>query len=546
MLLICLRHFLLAFLIFITAVINEQLCGTLLYWTNAHVDSISMLISSLVYVLTISAGIHLVNYYRKAMSEGMVETAPVRMIQTGFLPCFLALATTILGFVSLMASKMIPIRTFGIYASLALFIGTVWLFIFLFALLNRFPVRQWNVPQTKQNRRKILFWKRWMNIVLRFHLPIAVVSLTAMFVFYFGVGHLKTTVSFHSMFPKTAKIITDYETLEDRFTGLIPVEVVLRIPEVGNESQTVMDQLYFVRELRNELSQSEGVEDAVSILSFLPNLPAQENHGANATARRRAMNLTFKQHPEVFKETGFFSQEPEAKKPAAYYWRLSLRTHSKYIDGYDNLLAKIRERIDVVKTSENAAAFQNLQFAVTGGVPLVHRAQAQLLTDLTNSFVSAFALIFLTMVVMLRGVVRGLLAMVPNIFPCVLVFGAMGFLGIPVDMGSMMTASVAMGIAVDGTLHFLTHFNHGLKQGMPRHVAVHFAYRHCATALLQSTLICCLGMLVFGFSGFMPVSRFAFLLNILLLASFIGDAVVFPAILFSPLGRFFEQKRKTV
>jgi predicted RND superfamily exporter protein len=535
LLLVCLRNFFAAGIVLFVALMNEELSGALLYWTNAHVDSISMLISSLIYVLTISAGIHLINYYRESAAEGDTKTAALKMLHKAFLPCLLAMLTTVLGFVSLMCSKMIPVRTFGIYASLALFIGTTWLFIFLCAYLQQFPIKQWAVPLSPAAG-GTRFWQYWAMSVKKFNLLITVLSIASMFVFAFGVQHLQTTVTFHGMLPSKNKVIQDYEKLEGQFSGLIPVEVVLRIPKQENETKTLMDELYLVRDLRNTIGQAEGVDAVVSALNFAPILP-QLGAGLRDVARRNAINGIFRRNPNLLENPGFYSQDENYS-----YWRLSLRTSSQYPNGYDTLLAKINEQIDTVKQTEAATSFRDLHFTVTGGVPLVHRAQTQLLTDLINSFTSAFALITLTMIVMLRGIVRGLLAMIPNIFPCVLVFGAMGFWNISVDMGSMMTASVAMGIAVDGTLHFLTWFQNGLKQGLDRQDSVFFAFRNCGTALIQSTVICGFGMLVFGVSEFIPIARFAVLLCILLIVSLIGDIIVFPAVLYSPLGKFFNKR----
>jgi predicted RND superfamily exporter protein len=109
-------------------------------------------------------------------------------------------------------------------------------------------------------------------------------------------------------------------------------------------------------------------------------------------------------------------------------------------------------------------------------------------------------------------------------------------------MGSMMTASVALGSSVDGTLHLLTWVNIGLRRGLDRKEAVFYALHRCSTALFQTTIICGVGMLVFWWSDFVPVSRFALLLCIILMTSLIGAVIALPAILFSPLGRFFESK----
>src|SRR5207244_832303 len=107
------------------------------------------------------------------------------------------------------------------------------------------------------------------------------------------------------------------------------------------------------------------------------------------------------------------------------------------------------------------------------------------------------------------SVVAGLLAMLPNVLPAAVVFGAIALAGWPVDIGSMMTASVAMGIAVDGTLHFVSFYRRRVRQGLSTRDAILDTYDRCAGAMTSSTLICTLGLLVFTASEFTPISRFA-------------------------------------
>ena len=90
----------------------------------------------------------------------------------------------------------------------------------------------------------------------------------------------------------------------------------------------------------------------------------------------------------------------------------------------------------------------------------------------------------------------------PNMFPIVVVFGALGWLGIKVDIGIMMTASVALGVAVDDTIHFVWWFRHGIREGMDRRAATLYAYERCGTAMTQTTIIAGLGLAVFATSTF--------------------------------------------
>lgn len=119
--------------------------------------------------------------------------------------------------------------------------------------------------------------------------------------------------------------------------------------------------------------------------------------------------------------------------------------------------------------------------------------QEVLLRDLFASFLSAFGLVAIVVVIVLRSVTAGLLAALPNLFPAVIIFGIMGWLAVPVDIGAMMTAGVALGIAVDDTFHFLTWYRRGIRDGLQSYDAVQKASDRCARAIIQTTLICGLG-----------------------------------------------------
>ena len=101
----------------------------------------------------------------------------------------------------------------------------------------------------------------------------------------------------------------------------------------------------------------------------------------------------------------------------------------------------------------------------TGIMPLVHEIQRQLMQDLFKSFLFAFLIIAVVMTIVQGGLSAGLVSMVSNVFPPLMIFGLLGWLSVAVDIGSVMTASVALGIAVDDTLHYLTFFRRHLDEG---------------------------------------------------------------------------------
>ena len=184
----------------------------------------------------------------------------------------------------------------------------------------------------------------------------------------------------------------------------------------------------------------------------------------------------------------------------------------------------------------------------TGVVPIVYKAQRALLQSLVESTLWSFLTITPLMMFVSRSFSAGFVAMIPNVLPVVVIFGAMGWLNIPIDIGSMMSASIALGVAVDDTIHFLSWYRGDLREIGDRNSAIVASYKRCATPTLQAACISGLGLSVFAFSTFTPTQRFGWLMLTILIAGVVAELILLPAILAGPLGKAFEpsQSRHTV
>ncbi|MDR0521111.1 MAG: MMPL family transporter [Planctomycetaceae bacterium] len=229
-------------------------------------------------------------------------------------------------------------------------------------------------------------------------------------------------------------------------------------------------------------------------------------------------------------------------------WRISLRVWSlkKDID-YALFIKDVKDVVDPIVAEANQKQHFDvpaIDAVYTGMVPVVYKTQHELLNGLVWSFGSSFILIGITMAVILRNWAAGFLAMIPNLFPVFIVFGFMGYCGILVDVGTMMTASVALGISVDDTIHFLTWFRHGIDMKMSRATATRYAYSRCATSMFQTSVIGGLGLSAFALSTFTPTQMFGIMMLAILMVAMLGDLIFLAALLNTPLGRVFMPKEK--
>ncbi len=238
----------------------------------------------------------------------------------------------------------------------------------------------------------------------------------------------------------------------------------------------------------------------------------------------------------------------EHSKAAAYFKKFDLvyfadahpAVADDFIKRHANKIIDARD-MRLLETTREEEQAGGIWPVYTGVVPLVYKAQRTLLVGLVNSILLAFVLICILMIAILRSPMAGLLSMIPNVFPIVIIFGFMGWIGALIDIGTMMTASVAMGVAVDDTVHFLTWFRRGIMSGLDRRGAVRMAYERCATAMIETTIIGGLGLGVFALSTFTPTQRFGYLMMFLLAAALVGDLIFLPALLTGPLGKLFTR-----
>lgn len=514
----CLSDWRYALVILSAAVYGQGLCLSLVYFSGVTMNAILILMPPLVFVLTIAAGIHLVNYYYDEVLLHGVDQAPRRAMQNGWFPCVLASLTTAIGLGSLLISQIEPIRFFGLFSTLGVLGTLALLFLLLPGAMECFPQRH-----LRENRRS---WQGWANSVIRFANPICVASLCLLCLLACGLLSLETSVKLRDLFTSRDPIVADYAWLESRLGPMVPVDIVLHFPP--DSPVPFQDRIVLVQGVSQKMEELEEVDRVLSASTFA--LPRPSRGGMRAVVE------------QAVSRTRFTHARFRHEDAAGESWRLAARVPALSDLDYADFLKSLERRIAPTVDAFAKENDQAIEMTITGAIPLIYQTQRTLLADLIRSFVLAFAFVGLVLMFVLRSVGAGLLAMIPNLFPTIVVFGMMGWLQRPVDIGSVMTASIALGIAVVDTLHFLTWFRREVAAGKSPPAAIRKAYAHCATAMVQTSVVCSVGMLVFTLSSFVPASRFAWMVFILLFTALFADLVILPALLASPLGRLFARR----
>jgi predicted RND superfamily exporter protein len=531
--LLCLRSVPLTLVILAVASIGEGLVLAAVYYTGTPMNAVLIVLPPLVFVLTVSAGIHLSNYYLDASSEfpelSRAQAAQLAM-KAGVAPCVLATGTTVVGLSSLLLVRLEPVRIFGGVASLGVIVTLALLFMVMPGAMvltrPRHHKKLDGLPTRKSWRESV---KLWMRRRLARPWPVIITFLLVAIVLSLGLPRLESSVNVPRMFLPESDIRQQYAWFEEHVGPTVNGELLLTFPAI-QEGEDPLERLEIVGQAHRRVLEQGEVGGAMSAITFIPPIPTKRSLAA--TAKRSVVRTLIRDPDSSLGRLGFIARDNEKE-----IWRISLQIPQHDQADYRDKIAAIRAAV----TDPPLEAKFPVDVAVTGSIVIVQRAQEVLLSDLFLSFLAAFGVIALVMIVMLRNVVGGLIAMAPNLFPTVALFGAMGLVRIPLDIGSVMSASVALGIAVDDTVHLLSRYGSRRARGLGQIRAAYGALAQCGWAMFQTTLVCGVALMAYWFSDFVPTSRFSLFMFALLASALLGVIFLLPTLMASPLGRFLSR-----
>ena len=561
---VLLRSLRLAVLVLVAAVYTSVAAVALVPATGQTLNTVLVVMPNLLLVITMSGAIHVANYWRHAACASVPDPIGTA-VRMAFEPCILASVTTAIGLASLLTSVLLPVRQFGLYSAIGCLFSLAMVLWAFPALLRLWPGQPAALAPQHED-----IWYR-MGLWLARHGRIVSLLCLALFITSaIGLRYFRTETKVIRYFPDSARIVKDYQFLEDELAGIVGVDVIIRFPPERSASADDEDEespsrvkaaapttqldlfqrMELVRDIQRRLEQVPGVSGTLSLADFRrPAEPRPEPVTLQyLNSLRIAKKLIFQTREQSTREFVTLARSPLSVEQDGLpfrielgeeVWRIRAQCSMLTDRQYDDFLHEIDAAVRTDLRSK-----PGIEHALTGMVPLFLRTQEAVLKSLIDSFGLAFITIAGVMIYLLRGLLAGMLTMLPNVLPVGIVFGAISWCGIPVDVGTMVTASVALGIAIDGTLHLLTWFRDGIAHGLSREESIARALAHCGPALWQTSTAISLGLLMLAFADLLLISRFGWLMAALIMTALLGDLVYLPALLSGVLGRVIERKTR--
>ena len=515
----CLKNIFLSSIVFLAAIGAAACSIAVVPILGFKFGGMMSIIPALVYILTTSGSIHLIHYSLDAIGD------PRKLLAIAWKPCSISALTTAIGMLSLLRSSFPAIRSFGLFCAMGA--G--------FSLLFQLIVVPWLLHRLGRTGQKKLaahgdqdhLWDRISLLVQRHRSFFAFAGVLLMLCAAVGLSRLSARVQVEKLFDEKSDFITKLASLEKHIGPVDQSELVIEFEDVGEVDFHVRARLVY--QIQRYVSSLQEVDSAHSLLNYLPREPT--GNGFRSKMRRSMVQSKIDDQRNELAKSRFLSVSAMSEA-----WRISFRfpftqetdvqeLKEIVLDAASNAVGKLMEK------DEFAGITSTIRLSYTGKNYLFHSAQARLLQDFYYNFLLAFIIITPVLMIVLRSFGLGLLAMLPNLFPIVALFGLLGWINWPIDLSIAMTASVALGIAVDDTTHFLLRFRAFGGTADNIITPVRKSIAQCGPAMMHTTAIAIAGLVVYGASEMTVVSNFSFSISCMLILAIIADILILPALL---------------
>ena len=295
--------------------------------------------------------------------------------------------------------------------------------------------------------------------------------------------------------------------------------------------------LKLIKDLQGFLQTQPGITSSISIVDYLELLES----GLNKPSDKDVL-LDEQGRPIPPQEVKTFWEAPARLSPVLDLMSTSPTTFKAIVtQDFRTANVLVRTKLTGSRAIEDTLARirayiaehfpAELHVHPTGNLVLLTGTTSDIITGQIESLSLALGVIFVVMSLMFLSARIGFLAILPNILPIVIFFGVMGWLGILLNLGTSLIAAIALGIAVDSTIHYMARLNLELQGETDQAAAMVRTLRAVGVPIVYATVALFFGFLTFAFSSFVPIHSFGILAGVTLLTSLGTNLVLLPALL---------------
>ncbi len=480
------------------------------------------------FMLAVSVGysVHILaifyHRYRKSRDK---EDAVVYSIGHSGLAILLTAATTAGGLFSFSTSEVAPVADLGKFAGAGVLLAMVYTLILLPALLAIVPLKTY---KNKKDETKGVATDRFLAAIGKISTssPYTILIVSAIIIVFSIAGAMKIRFSHDPLrwLPKTNSARVATEKIDKELRGSISLEVIV---------DTEKENGLYEPDILNRMEQSAG---------YLESLKVGEIFVGKAWSLTTILKETNRALHENRKE---FYTIPQDKKLIAQELLLFENSGSDDMEDFtDSQLSKARLMIkmpfkdavaysnflDIIK-KHFQKSYADVKITITGMTTLLFRTVTNAINSMAKSYLYALVVITILMILLIGRLRIGLLSMIPNLSPIIITLGLMGWFKIPMNLFTMLVGNIAIGLAVDDTIHFMHNFRRYFEETGDAKIAVMETLHTAGRAMLVTSCVLSIGFFIFMFATMDNLFHFGLLTGFTIIMALIADYFIAPALM---------------
>ncbi len=488
-------------------------------WFGHSLNLVTTIVPPLIVTLGFAYSMHVVSeYYDAARHAGPGadrRELVAQSIRDVGLPIAITGITTIAGFLSLTVNPLAAIREFGRFAVLGITFTAIVSLTFTPAMLALLPSPKRGVGAHRETPLQ-RFANRLSDFDFKNRGIIIGVSVAILILMAAATTEVRVSTGYINGWKESSDVRRDYNEINERLGGVNTFYVAFESPVA--EAFAEPANLRELRDFQHWLRAQPEIGGATSIVDYAMLInqslhAGNPDHFAIPATKRLAMQLYL-----------FGASDDLDRLVDSRYQKTNLlvRTRIQDSERLATLITRIEERLKGLPP--------HIDSNVTGSIVLLNRTVDDIARGQVQSIAIAIGIIYLVLSAMFTSFRIGLVALFPNVLPIAIYFGALGLSGVTLNPATSLIACMALGVAVDDTIHYFARFNRDAKRAAREMPATRSALRVVIRPVTYTTAGLCLGFLVLTTSELRSHAEFGMLAALTLGAAWLIDVTLTPAL----------------
>lgn len=509
-------------------------------WINIPMSAMLQVIIFLSLSVGIADSVHILSGYLFFRNNYLDHEKALRAVmKKSGLACLLTSLTTAMGLLSLTLVPLKPIALFGLFAAIAVVFAFV-LTLFLLPLL----LDVWAPVSRKRQQGKGHFIQEWLmrveGIGIKWSWQVVTLFSLAGLLLFYGLLELKIDSNFVEIIKKGQPLREAYTLVDEHMGGTGNMEVMVDF----KQADALKDpQVLFAMEDLQKFMKNDKTHRVVKTYCLVnvvkESFKALNNDDPNA--------YIIPKDPQVLSQVLFLFENANPRDRSRLvsddYSKGRIKLNYTNVGSIEALeiLGTIQGFIDL-RFDLLTRSYPEQEVTLTGSMALLAIMLDYIAWAQIKSFGLALVVISLILLMVLGSWKAGLVALAPNLFPILATFGLMGYFKIPLDADTLLIAPIIIGLAVDDTIHFMTHFRIEMERTQNIAAAAITSIREAGQAIAFTSIILSAGFLVFILSFHNGLSNFGIFAAIAVLTALVSDIFLLPALI-RVINLNFDQRR---